>query len=516
MRTFRPRGGRRTASIAAAVLASGALLAASVAAPSSAASAGGSQWTMFGQNLGNTANLSATAINPATVGSLKPKWTLTTSGDVSARAAVAQGIAYFPDWAGNLYAVQAATGTVLWKNDIASTYLDQQAGTVVSRTSPFLDTATETLYIGTQQGAELLAINAVTGALKWNTQLDSHPLAVDTQSPVVYDGSIYVGVASLEEGAAANPSYPCCSFRGSVLKIDAATGAVQWKTYMVPTGYTGGSVWGSTIVPDPARGVVYATTGNNYTVSGDSPDNHVDSVLALRMGDGSVAWADRFATSDDWNVACFSAGTNCPVNSGPDFDFGSGVQLFTIQTPTGPQQIIGAGQKSGVYTAIDPNTGKVRWATQVGPGSALGGMEWGSATDGRRIYVAIGNLYGMPYADPSLGTAGTWAALDPSTGKVVWQVADPNGAVDLGPLTVANGVVFAPSAAGGASDPNMLALNAATGATMWSYAAGGTVVAGASIAGNTVYWGSGYSHFGGAFPQFTASHTFYAFSLGGR
>ena len=405
----------------------------------------------------------------------------------------------------------------MWSRDIAS-YTGAPAGTVVSRTSPFLDTKSKTLYIGTQTGAYLLAINADTGALRWRTQLDAHPLAVDTQSPVVYDGSVYVGVASLEEAAAADPNYSCCSFRGSVMKVDAATGAIQWKTYTVPLGYTGGSVWGSTIVPDPARGVVYATTSNNYTESGDSPDNHVDSVLALNMSNGTVAWADRFASADDWTVACFSGptATNCPVNSGPDFDFGSGVQLFTIQTPSGPKTIIGAGQKSGVYAAIDPSTGAVLWATQVGPGSALGGIEWGSATDGNRIYVAIGNLYGIPYQNSSLGTAGSWAALDPATGQIIWQTADPNRSIDLGPVTVANGVVYAPSMAGGTTDNNMFALNAATGATLWSFAAGGSVIAGASIANDTVYWGSGYGHFGGAFPQFTGNHKFYAFTLGGQ
>ena len=507
---------RRAVSLAIAALAS-VITAAASGAPASAAGNGPSEWTMFGQNTNNTASISATSLSASNVTSLKPKWVFTTGGDVSARAAVAQGMAYFPDWSGHLYAVKSGSGKLVWSKDIAG-YTGAPAGSVVSRTSPFLDTKSSTLYIGTQKGAYLLAIDARTGALKWRTQLDAHPLAVDTQSPVVYNGSVYVGVASLEEGAAANPSYPCCSFRGSVLKIDAATGSVQWKTYTVPAGYTGGSVWGSTIVPDPARGVVYATTGNNYTVSGSSPDNHVDSVVALNMATGAVTWADRFASADDWTVACFSGptATNCPVNSGPDFDFGSGVQLFTFQTPTGPKEIIGAGQKSGVYSAIDPSTGAVLWATQVGPGSALGGIEWGSATDGTRIYVAIGNLYGIPYANSALGRAGSWAALDPATGRILWQRADPNGSIDLAPLAVANGVVFAASMAGGASATNMFALDASTGTTLWSFASGGSVLAGASIANDTVFWGSGYGHLGAAFAQFTGNTKFYAFSLGGQ
>lgn len=140
-------------------------------------------------------------------------------------------------------------------------------------------------------------------------------------------------------------------------------------------------------------------------------------------------------------------------------------------------------------------------------------MEWGSATDGKRIYVQIGNNDHLPtkMSDGSTTTGGSWAALDPATGHILWQVADPKGADDLGPMTVANGVVYAPSMAGGATDNNMFALNAATGATLWSFAAGGSVIAGASIADDTVYWGSGYSHFGLGTPD----NKFYAFTLGG-
>jgi polyvinyl alcohol dehydrogenase (cytochrome) len=147
----------------------------------------------------------------------------------------------------------------------------------------------------------------------------------------------------------------------------------------------------------------------------------------------------------------------------------------------------------------------------VGPGSSLGGMEWGSASDGKRIYVAIANFYGIPY---SAGGAGSWAALDPATGAILWQVADPNGAVDLGPLAVADGVVFASSMAGSATAPTMLGLSANNGKTLWSYAAGSSVNAGATISNGVVYWGSGYTHLG--IPGYTGNNKFYAFSNNGK
>src|SRR5712671_4111938 len=106
------------------------------------------------------------------------------------------------------------------------------------------------------------------------------------------------------------------------------------------------------------------------------------------------------------------------------------------------------GQKSGIYSAFDPDTGDFLWGTQVGPGGDGGGIQWGSATDCERIYVAIANSDHLPYTNPDrpgLGTAGSWSALDPTTGEILWQIPDPNGAQDIGPMTVANGVVYAPS-----------------------------------------------------------------------
>jgi polyvinyl alcohol dehydrogenase (cytochrome) len=528
-------------------------------------------WPMFGQNLGNDAGGSA-SIDTRNAGTLQPRWVLTTGGtgpdlSVSARAAVVRDVAYFPNWGGQLYAVDTHRGTPVWSKDIAADYFGGAMGSlVVSRTSPFVDGETNTVYVGTQSGAYLLAIDSRSGALIWKTQLDPHPQAIDTSSPVADHGVIYVGVSSNEENAAVDPNYPCCSFRGSVVALSATTGAILWKTPTVPDGYSGGAVWSSTIVPDPVRHVVYATTGNNYAlplapqyqaciarpgatqasclaaynaangtsfttvpleaayqacISGGgtetaclSPADHLDSILALSAASGSIVWSQRLASADDWNVACVaSTPQNCPNPAGPDFDFGSGVNMLTIPSPGGGHRtIVGAGQKSGVYSAFDPdNGGRLLWATVVGPGRTLGGIEWGSATDGQRIYVAISDISGIPYTlQPSgvTATAGSWGALDPATGQILWQTADPNVAGDVGPVAVANGVVYAPSIF--KSGPNMFALNAATGAILWSFASGGSVVAGAVVVDDTVYWGSGYGVFHTA--RWASNDKFYAFT----
>jgi polyvinyl alcohol dehydrogenase (cytochrome) len=185
------------------------------------------------------------------------------------------------------------------------------------------------------------------------------------------------------------------------------------------------------------------------------------------------------------------------ATEGPDYDFGgSGPSMLTAN---GRANLLGIGQKSGLYWALNPSTGSVVWKTQVGPGSSLGGIEWGTAFDGTRIYVPIANLFAIPYTlQPSGAPAngGSWAALNPSTGQIVWQTATPGASMALGAASVANGVVFAGSMDVNPQNPTMFALDATTGKVLWSYAAGASVNAAPAIAGDSIYWGSGYRKLG--------------------
>jgi polyvinyl alcohol dehydrogenase (cytochrome) len=531
-----------------------------------------SEWPMFGQNLQNTAsNAGERKISTLNVATLAPKWVATTGGDVSARAAVVGGVVYFPDWGGNMWALDANTGAVIWQHQLS--HYGLPAGTI-SRTSPAVQD--DTVYIGTWAGAYLLAINAKTGDLRWKKQLDTSTGAVLTASPAVHAEVVYTGVSGFqEETAAHSDSYKCCMFRGSAVAVSARTGDILWQTYMAPPGYTGVSVWGSNPVVDARRKTMFIGTGQNFSTPTDphyvnciraggrpkfclSPDNHVDSIVALDMKTGTIKWSRRLTDGDDWNLACgrgpkASVGKNCPKPAGADFDFGSAPNEFSVRVPEAREHhdghrdeqrdVIGAGQKSGVYSAFDADTGDFLWGTQVGPGGSLGGILWGSATDGERIYVAVANLEHLTYAaGTEVGKAGSWSALDPTTGAILWQTpdpnkavaalsgsplsVDPNGAVDTGPMTVANSVVYAPSMGAAkpcapkpcAPDlPNMFALDAATGKELWRYPSGGSVNAGAVVVDGVVYWGSGYSNL--PIPWFVGNNKtgkFYAFSLGGK
>jgi len=155
----------------------------------------------------------------------------------------------------------------------------------------------------------------------------------------------------------------------------------------------------------------------------------------------------------------------------------------------------------------------------------MGGMEWGTAYDGDRIYVSITNQHHIQYLLTDNGkltsttaTGGSWAALDPDSGKIIWQRADPQtevvggqtvGVWDLAPVSAANGVVYVASMA--KSGNEFYALNGATGEILWAWPAGSSVNAGPAIVNGSVYWGSGYSRAGAV--EGSGNNMFFAFTI---
>jgi polyvinyl alcohol dehydrogenase (cytochrome) len=494
------------------IVAGAALVVSSSVLTSTAGATGTADWTMAGQNASNTRdNPAETTISASNVSGLKVKWSVTTNGDVIGNPAVSNGVAYFTDYGTSgpsmLWAVNANTGQVIWSNPISSyTGISGDA----SRNTPavangLLILGDRPVNVGT--GAWMFAVNASTGKLAWKTEVESHPAAFITGSPSVADGLAIVGVSSLEEQLATQPGYACCTFRGSTVALNVATGQILWKTYLAPDnggktgGYSGSPVWSSTPVVDNKNGMVYVSTGNNYSVpasvcatptqtqcSAPAPNDYLDSVVAMSIFSGVVIWSTKTLPSDVHNQNCIANPSLC----GPDYDFGAGPNLYTATVSFGYQRdFLGIGQKSGMYYALDPNTGQVIWQNRIGPGDILGGIEWGTATDGNRIYAAEADVSGVPYTvNGKTITGGSWTALNAATGQIIWQTPDPQGAPDLGAVSTANGVVYAGSDAG--TGNNMYALNAATGTIEWSYASGGSVVDGPSIVNGTVFWGSGY------------------------
>lgn len=530
------------------------LLAAAALLAPAAALADGTSWRMGGHDRLNTRHQAdERRISPANVARLAPRWVLATDGDISATPAVADGVLYVPDFAGYLYKIDARSGAVIWKVRLPAVSRGTPAVVGSRLIVPLLGMPVGGTCAGrSPAGACVLAVDARNGSILWQSQVDEHPLSYVTQSPVVEGKRVYVGTTSAEESLSAFlPPGSCCSFRGAVIALDLETGARLWKHYTVPDRstlpladrYSGAAVWGSTAVVDRKRNRLYVTTGNNYDAPAavkncyaatGSPscdpaaDNQADSVVALDLTTGALAWAQSFRGArglawdasllgyDAWNLSCVGylfGGTtaNCPTPAGPDYDFAQGPMLLTTEVNGlngRPRELLVAGQKSGVFWALDPDDGAVVWATVTGPGGIAGGLQWGSATDGRRIYFANVNSGLVPVTiDGVTSSSGFWGALDAATGQILWRTADPNflsGA--FGPVTVANGVVYAGSLGGPSpyigipgnhrTAPTMFALDAATGAVKWTHVAGGSVGGGAAVVDGSVYWGSGYANFG--------------------
>jgi len=163
---------------------------------------------------------------------------------------------------------------------------------------------------GLHNGAHLIAVDRHTGALLWITQIDSHPAAWVTGPAVVYGNVVYQGVSSNEEAMANTSGYACCTFRGSMVALDARTGRILWKTYTVPDNhgasdqYSGGAIWQPPVI-DSRRGLLYVGTGNNYSVPASvrtcqaanpnsfscaARNDYFDSALALDLGTGAIRW----------------------------------------------------------------------------------------------------------------------------------------------------------------------------------------------------------------------------------
>jgi len=531
-------------------------------------------WPLGGRNVKNTRHQRAEhRIDVGNAAGLQVQWVADTDGDISATPAVDETSVYVPDWAGKLYAFNRRTGELRWSRTIASlTGVEAgcqpglSPGTDMARATPAI--AGDLLILGDQggrcsAGARVFAVSKRTGRLKWVTQVDAHFAAIVTQPATVdpRDPRVaYVGVASMEEALAGLiPGYQCCTFRGSVVALDTETGRIRWRTPTVPDipGYSGNGVWGSLGAIDRARRLLYVATGNNYSVPAtvsacvaaaataagkkacSAPGNYFDSVLALDLKTGRVRWASFAMPFDAWTLGCMAGVGNpgaCPEVAGPDYDFAQGPALFTIRDGRRRRDVVGAGQKSGVYWTFDRDTGAMIWRTPVGPGGTLGGLQWGSAVDGTRVYTQINNndiaaprwtLKGGPEAGTTVDPfTGFFSALDVQTGQILWQTRPDERGVPflggaMGPVTSANGVVFACSFGQATLNPDfsvtghiggtMYALDASRGSVLWQFPSGDFCASGAAVSRGAVFWGTGYAQLG--VPNLDGGGKLYAFGL---
>src|SRR5499433_1333149 len=233
------------------------------------------------------------------------------------------------------------------------------------------------VYFGDEK-SNVQALDADTGKLLWKTKVEDHFLSRITGAPVLYRNRIYAPVSSFEETAGRDAKYECCTFRGSLVALDAYTGKILWKSFTVREepkpfkknsagtqmfGPAGGAIWSAPTL-DLKRKLIYVATGNSYT---DVPTGHSDAIIAFDLETGKLKWVNQVTPKDNFLVGCRQPGVgNCPADAGPDYDFGSSPILHTLPNK---KQLILAGQKSSVIYALDPDRqGKVVWQVRLGAG----------------------------------------------------------------------------------------------------------------------------------------------------
>ena len=384
-------------------------------------------WSRWGNNLRNTRFQDAerAGVSAATAPSLKLKWAFGFDGAVRARAhpTVTPDAIFTADQNGTVYALDTRTGCVWWTFDAESEVRS-------ALTLEMSEDGGARLYFG-DFNANVYAIDAETGDAIWKTPVKDHPVGTITGSVTVYNGRVYTPLSSTEIINTIDDSYECCTFRGGVAALDAATGEKLWRNYTTPPpekrglnaagaqmwGPSGAPIW-STPTVDEQRGLLYVGTGQNYS----SPATGLSSaILAFDLASGDLAWAQQTVAEDAWNGACVMDRINCPEEDGPDFDFGAPPILHTL--PSG-NDILLAGQKSGMIYAMDPDDeGAILWEQRVGMGGFNGGVHWGMAVAGERLFVGVSDGPGheKPVGPPRPGMH----AYDVETGEPIWSVIEP-------------------------------------------------------------------------------------------
>jgi len=407
---------------------------------------------------------------------LRLKWAFAYSGATRARSQPSYyaGSILVGSQDGSVYALDLGTGCAHWTFKASAEV--RNAISVATELDP------PRALFGDIAG-NVYAIDATNGHLIWKVRADDHPATTITGSPRLYKDLLYVPLSSTEWASAADPSYPCCTFRGGVVAVDIYTGSIRWTSYAIPEtprpsggdGESGGTrfhpagapVWNSPTI-DEQRGLLYVGTGEAYT----SPAAETsDAIVAMDLSTGALDWHFQALAGDAWNMACYiGGGGNCPEENGPDLDFGASPILVTL---SGGRGLLLAGQKSGMVYALDPDrAGALVWQRKVGRGGFFGGVHWGMAADGTRLFAPIADT-GVSDRLAGVAVPGL-SALDTASGNLLWFAPAPDvcaeadkPACDPGisaAVTATSGVVFA-----GAFDGHLRAHDAGTGELIWDY-----------------------------------------------
>jgi polyvinyl alcohol dehydrogenase (cytochrome) len=417
-------------------------------------------------------NTKLAGISTQNVASLKLKWAFAFPDATIVRSKPA----VLGDWLivggqyGDLYAINRQTGKLGWTFSASAAI---RGAITVKKQDAAL-----TAYFA-DYSTNVYAVDALTGKQLWNNRAGFDQQSSCTGSVVVYGNMVYVPISSIEVASAAYGTYPCCSSSGGIVALDAVTGKEVWRHRVIQNepiesgkkrngkpfyGPSGAPVWCSPTI-DVKRGLVFIGTGENYSIP---TTNTSDAIQALDLKTGKLVWNFQATNGDMYNLACPSL-NNCPGQAGPDLDFGMAPIL--VKRADG-QDILVAGQKSGMVYALSPDMGKLIWKQRIGKGGALGGIHWGMCTDGRLVYAANSDfLFALDKRDTSIKSSPGLYALDLKNGEIIWKTASPpcQEGEDCLPFnsaapTMVPGIVFA-----GSLDGHIRAYGSRDGKILWDF-----------------------------------------------
>lgn len=454
-------------------------------------------------------------ITKKTVQNLSLKWAFAFPGANRARSqpTVAGDTVFVGSHDGQVYALDKESGCIRWAFQASA---EIRTGIVLDPWRADDPDAAPRAYFGDILG-NIYAIDSRDGTQVWRKRPDEQPNITITGTPTLFEGKLYVPISSLEVVPATFADYECCTFRGSVIAYDAASGEALWQAFTIDTvatpqgenrdgttqyGPSGAGIWNSPAI-DAKRRQLYVGTSENYS---SPPTLTSDAIIAFDLDTGARKWAFQATPNDAWNQSCVMPDpVNCPKENGPDYDFGAAIMM--VSASNGVDYVIG-GQKSGVVHALNPDTGAVLWQNQVGRGGTQGGIHFGMAATGDTLYIPISDMLdGRDYEMPE--RPGLYA-LDVKTGDFVWQ-SPYDGSCD-GKKFCHPGISAAITATPdlvltGAMDGAFRIHDAAKGDILWEHdttqplttlsgevASGGSIGGGAGpiLSGNMLFVSSGY------------------------
>ena len=366
---------------------------------------------------------SVARVNSKNIASLTLDWAFAYPDATRARSqpAFGAGALFVGSQSGLVYAFDMETGCTRWQFQASS---EVRNGLTLEPWYASQETIDPLLFFGDLTGNQY-AVSALTGELRWKKRIEDHSASTLTAAAELSNGVLYVPVSSLEEGAAIAAGYPCCSFRGSIVALDARSGEELWRRHFIPpaeqhgVNAAGTPQYGPSGVPIWAGMAMdadhlYIATGDDYSGEGSETS---DAIIALDKVSGRTVWVRQARFGDVWNGSCENVNpVNCPEDNGPDYDYGAGP---VISEDSQGRRIILAGDKGGVVTAMLAETGESLWKTKVGRGGVVAGVNFGLAAYDGKVFVPISDAPdGRDYDEPA--RPGVYA-LNVDNGEYVWQ-----------------------------------------------------------------------------------------------